>query len=105
MIFLTGDTHGSIDIHKLGSVNFNSKNLTKEDYVIILGDFGLVCNLSPNESYWRNWLHEKPFITLYVPGNHENYDETEKFPIVEMFGGKVRIINESIICLITGEVY
>lgn len=43
MIYVTGDTHGVIDIGKLGFKNFpEGKNLTKNDYVIICGDFGFV---------------------------------------------------------------
>ena len=39
MIILSGDTHGSLDIEKLMPELFPFKDLTKEDYVIILGDF------------------------------------------------------------------
>ena len=43
MIFLTGDTHGNIDIGKLNSRKFPSqKTLSKLDFVIIVGDFGLI---------------------------------------------------------------
>ena len=36
MIYITGDTHGEIDISKLASKNFPRGNsLTKDDYVII----------------------------------------------------------------------
>ena len=43
MIYLTGDLHGSIDISKLNTRNFpEQKIMTKQDYVVILGDFGLV---------------------------------------------------------------
>lgn len=42
-IFITGDTHGSYDIQKLARKNFpEGKTLTKDDYVIICGDFGCV---------------------------------------------------------------
>ena len=41
MIYVTGDTHIPIDIHKLDDDAFmEQKNLTKDDYVIICGDFG-----------------------------------------------------------------
>ena len=44
-IYVTGDTHQSIDIHKLTTSNFpEQKELTKNDYVIICGDFGLLWN-------------------------------------------------------------
>ena len=40
-IFVTGDTHGDYDWHKLTSKSFpEQKELTKDDYVIIVGDFG-----------------------------------------------------------------
>ncbi len=41
MIYITGDTHG--DVRRLNSTSFfEQKEMTKDDYVIILGDFGLV---------------------------------------------------------------
>lgn len=44
-VFITGDTHCPIDIKKLNFKNFpQGKNLTKDDYVIICGDFGGVWN-------------------------------------------------------------
>lgn len=43
MIFITGDTHGHIDIHKLNTKNFPIQSeLTKSDYLIICGDCGIV---------------------------------------------------------------
>ena len=41
MIYVTGDTHANIDIEKLNTTKFpQQKNLTKDDYLIICGDFG-----------------------------------------------------------------
>ena len=55
--------------------------MTKTDYMVICGDFGGVWNAdrravreSPAEKDALDWLDEKPFTTLFVPGNHENYD-------------------------------
>lgn len=43
MIYITGDTHCSIDIRKLNIKNFpEQRNMTKSDYVIIAGDFGVI---------------------------------------------------------------
>ena len=57
MIYLCGDTHGAIEINKLNSKNFpQGNNLTKSDYVIILGDFGLIWDNSGEGYYWREWL-------------------------------------------------
>ncbi|MCD8190254.1 MAG: hypothetical protein LUD78_08575 [Clostridiales bacterium] len=42
MIYLTGDIHGGLDITKLSNRQFpEGKTLTRSDYVIICGDFGL----------------------------------------------------------------
>lgn len=40
MIYITGDTHRHIDIQKLIDFNSQNPNLTRDDYVIICGDFG-----------------------------------------------------------------
>ena len=42
-IYVCGDTHGPIDIDKLKEENWSEqKSLTKDDFLIILGDFGLI---------------------------------------------------------------
>lgn len=106
MIYVTGDTHGSHDIHKLGITNFKEqKEMDKCDYVIICGDFGNVWSNSEEELYWRKWLNDKNFTTLWVDGNHENFDLLEQFPISEWNGGKVQYINDSVIRLMRGQVY
>jgi calcineurin-like phosphoesterase family protein len=76
-VYVTGDTHCPIDIKKLNSENFQEgKTLTKDDVVIILGDFGLLWKDIPDkeEKYWTNWLNNKPWTTLFVDGNHENHN-------------------------------
>lgn len=41
-IYVTGDIHGEIDIGKLDTKNFQAaKKLSKNDYLIVAGDFGL----------------------------------------------------------------
>ncbi len=43
MIYATGDTHGEMSINRLSHKKWDEgKNLSKNDYVIITGDFGLV---------------------------------------------------------------
>lgn len=106
MIYITGDTHIPIDIHKLSTSNFGEqKVLTKEDVVIICGDFGCVWDNSKEEMYWRKWLDNKSFTTLFVDGNHENFPLLYKFDEVDKYGGKVRQIGSSIFHLKRGEVY
>lgn len=51
MFYITGDLHGEYDIHKLSSKRFPmGNNLTRDDYLIICGDFGLVWNNGNSES-------------------------------------------------------
>lgn len=90
MILITGDIHGSHDISKLDNTqNPIFKKLTKEDYLIICGDFGLVWYNDMADTLWRTWLDEKPFTTLFVDGNHENFDLLYEFPEEEWHGGRV----------------
>lgn len=82
MIYVTGDLHGHIDISKLNTKNFpEQKYLTKKDYVIICGDFGLIWDNSKQELYWRKWLENKNFITLFCDGNHSNFDLLNQYPV------------------------
>ena len=79
MLFLTGDTHG--DFTRFRTDIFpEQKQMTKEDYVIVLGAFGGVWDGSKEEQYWLDWLEDKPFTTLFVSGNHENYDLLAAYP-------------------------
>ena len=52
MIFITGDVHMPIDVSKLNSRRFpEQKQMTKEDYLIICGDYGGVWDGSREEHY------------------------------------------------------
>ena len=104
-IIVTGDIHGN-PFQRLNLENFpEGKTFTKEDYVIILGDFGLVWDDSAMEHSCLDWLENKPWTTLFIDGNHENYDLLNKFPIKEWGGGRVQKIRSSVIHLLRGEVY
>lgn len=104
MIFITGDTHGDW-INRLKVESFpEQKEMTKDDYVIILGDFG-IWDDSKREKYNLDWLEDRPFTTLFVSGNHENYDILDNLPIEEWHGGKVNFIRPSVIHLTRGQVF
>ena len=78
MIYLTGDTHIPIDIGKLNTKNFpQQKEMTKDDYVIVLGDFGLLWKKNKTYEYWKKWLEERNFTTLWIDGNHCFSKDTE----------------------------
>jgi len=113
MIFITGDTHGGADsgFRRFNTKNFpQGKQLTKKDYVIILGDCALIWSY-PNSKrykedlYWQNWFHEKPWTTLFIDGNHENHNLLSELENIEMFGDKVGKVNDSIYHLKRGRIY
>lgn len=52
-----------------------------------------------------NWLENRPFTTLFVDGNHENYDRLNAYPVEEWYGGHVHKIRPSVIHLMRGEVF
>ena len=106
MIFVTGDTHIPIDISKLNSKNFpQQKELTKNDYVIICGDFGGVWYGNKKDDYWLDWLEEKSFTTLFIDGNHENFAALSQYDECSWNGGKVQFIRPSVIHLMRGYVF
>ncbi|NFK78287.1 metallophosphatase [Clostridium botulinum] len=106
MIYITGDTHFPNDIGKLSELKFpHCKNLTKDDYVIICGDFGAIWDNSKEELYWREWLQNKPWTTLFVDGNHENFDLLNSYKVEEWHGGKIHKINDSIYHLMREQVF
>lgn len=103
MIYITGDCHA--DWRRFSSGVFpEQKEMTKEDYVIICGDFGY-WTPSREQDYWLDWLSDKSFTTLFVDGNHENFDGLYGMPIVPWNGGKVHKVRESILHLMRGQVY
>jgi len=108
MIFVTGDLHGNADndMKKLTSVKWAyGTTLTKQDYLICCGDFGLAYWDDEEEIYWRQWLNNKPWTTLFCDGNHENFDRLKSLPTRDMFGGYVGQVSDSIFHLRRGEVY
>ena len=105
MIYITGDTHVPIDISKLNSKHFFSKKLTKEDYVIICGDFGGLWAGNGEDSYWIKWLDNKSWTTLFVDGNHENFNLLYSYKKEDWNGGKIRKISPSVFQLCRGEVF
>lgn len=107
MIYITGDCHA--DYARFNAENFPEQSeMTKNDYVIICGDFGGVWNIdaeSQREKWWMDWLENKPFTTLFVDGNHENFDRLYTYPVEEWNGGKVHKIRPSVIHLMRGQVF
>ena len=107
-IIFTGDIHGSIEAKRLSFKNFpEGRNLTKDDYVIICGDFGCVWDGSNCDKYWLNWLEDRPFTTLFVDGNHENFNllTNWEYPVKEWNGGLIHPIRPSVLHLMRGQIF
>ena len=137
MIFITGDTHGPnpIGLHSVDGFGrrFNKENfpeqngMTRDDYVIICGDFGGIWNYdsrydnthsafkdkicldhgeSKEEKYWLDWLAKKNFTVLFCDGNHENFDRLYRaYPEVPFHGGCAHQIRENIFHLMRGYIF
>ena len=105
MIFITGDLHGHVDKSKLNTQSFpQQKELTKDDFVIIAGDFGGIWDESRSENWLLRWLEKKRFTTLFVDGNHENFDLLNSYPVTAWKGGNVHEVRPGILHLMRGQV-
>ena len=103
-VYLTGDTHG--DFSRFAPDAFPCQDsMTKQDYVIICGDFGGVWNGSPEEQENLDHLDALPFTTLFVSGNHENFDLLASYPEEIWNGGQTRKIRPSVRLLTRGQVF
>lgn len=105
MVYVTGDCHG--DFRKFSTDSFpEQKEMTRDDFVIICGDFGL-WHSDNTERWWFNWLNEKSFTVVFVDGNHENFDRlySDEFEIVDFHGGKAHKIRDNVYHLLRGYVF
>ena len=106
MIYITGDTHGTIDWEKINTTRFpEQRDLTREDHLIILGDFGGVWDGGEQDRYIIKTYEKRNFTTLFVDGNHENHDLLDAYPVKAWNGGKVHFISDHVIHLMRGQVY
>lgn len=107
VFYITGDTHS--DFQRFAEENFPIQTeMTKNDYVIICGDFGGVWTFeeeSSREKEVLDWLNNKNFRTLFIDGNHENYTRLYNYPVEEWHGGKVHKIRNFVLHLMRGEIF
>ena len=107
-IYITGDTHS--DFIRFSTESFyEQKEMTNQDenFVIICGDFGGVWyqEESKSEKWELDWLEDKPFTTLFVDGNHENFDRLANYPMIRWNGGFVHVIRPHVLHLMRGQVF
>lgn len=102
---LTGDVHGDMSISRLDLENVRSKGLdpAKIDYLIVLGDWGVIWNSgAPSVRLEKELLAEydaMPWETLVILGNHEGYDRILRLRRTERHGGPVRQVTDKVFIL------
>lgn len=105
-VYITGDKHGSYQLTDLSAANWpDGQNLTKNDYLIIAGDFGGVFYGGEKDNEVLDFYESCPWTTLFVDGNHENFDLLAQYPITEWNGGKIQYVRPSLIHLMRGQVF
>ena len=104
MVFVTGDCHGNFA--RFEQKHFSEQaNMTKDDAVIIAGDFGGVWFGDSRDDETLDWLERLPFTLAFVCGNHENYDALERYPVAEWHGGKVHRVRPHVLHLMRGQIF
>ena len=103
-LYFCGDTHGEVDFHKLNSKHIQG-HITEQDYVIICGDAGVVWDGGKSDRYIQNWYLSKPWTTLFVDGNHENFDLLSQFSTYNWNGGEIHKINDKLFHLKRGQIF
>ena len=109
-LIITGDTHGD-PVKRFRSVMESIKasegtdcTFTKKDLMAVVGDFGVIWG--PDTPKQRrieksilDELEAMPFTTVFIDGNHENFDRILALPEDERFGGKVGVLSPSVLHL------
>ena len=104
MIYATGDTHGGFQRFELEAFPEQSQ-MTRDDFMLICGDFGGVWDGGKKDKRSLDTLEQKPFTTLFVSGNHENFDRLAQYPIEEWHGGKIQRIRPHVLHLLRGQIF
>ena len=103
---ITGDTHGTLDIWKLERFFAGRDDeFTKDDYLIICGDACICGFLASEEAAARSIIRGLPVTTLFIDGNHENFEQLNSYAVETWNGGKVHFIESNIIHLMRGQVF
>ena len=111
-IFITGDIHGYTGLNRLSRRMLDYSVFKEKDYLIVLGDFGVLWQKA-DAGEWRlryekhalEWLTTRPWTTLFIDGNHENFDRLDALEVSDWHGGKVHAVNDHVIHLMRGQIY
>lgn len=90
MIYITGDVHGNVD-------RLFQSDLTENDYLIVLGDFGCIWETDRSDEYKLNYLSELPYKILFLDGNHENFYRLKNdFAVEKWNGGLIHKVRKNV---------
>ena len=101
---ITGDTHGEYN-RMVEIFNVMQKYNEKEKYLCVTGDFGYLLANDFFEQRMLNDFEKQDFTVIVVPGNHENYNEFQKYDIVDFHGAKAHKVRENIFYICRGEIF
>lgn len=102
-IIITGDTHR--DFTRFFDKESVYSGLTKNDYVIVCGDFGAIWTGDNRDKTVIKQLGKLPFTVLFVDGNHSNFDALYDYPVEEWYGGYIHKISKNVFHLCRGQIF
>lgn len=100
MIYITGDTHGTVE-------RFDNYNFNKEDKIIILGDFGFLFQepLQDELNKIRKLKESVKQDILFLDGNHENFNKLNNLEVIERYNSYVGKVIDGVYHLKRGNIY
>lgn len=127
-LHIFGDTHGPDEISKINPKRWFDRDLTKDDAIVVCGDFGLPFfptdripadelksknfpqhNIKSARAYkmYTDWMASFPCDILFVDGNHDNHAFWAEQPTERWNGGLIQRLPEApnVIHLMRGEYY
>lgn len=120
MIYITGDLHGDERREMIPLIEFEkAHHFTKDDILIICGDFGFIWSdqartsreyfilqkLQEHLSLCLDYFESAPWTTVFVDGNHECFPRLYSFPQKTWMGGHVHEVRKHVYHLMRGELY
>lgn len=84
--------------------------LTKDDTLIIAGDFGYTWYPEGHHDYPTleadlDTMNKEEHVTLFLDGNHENFDRLDALPVKSAYRGAVGVLRDKVLHLRRGETY
>ncbi len=103
-VYITGDTHGDLTDPRINSWSreYRLKDLTEDDTLIVLGDWGF----DFTEGTWKAYLRmPHRHRVAFIRGNHDNVDILNPLPRINLFGDEVGDFGNNTYWLLDGHMY